>query len=90
MSKDIEVGLTGTVNCIDIFSKIMLKNNKGVILNIGSDLSVISPNQNLYRHLNIIKPVGYSASKHGLLGITKYFSTLWGKKGIRIKALFLQ
>ena len=87
LSKDIEVGLTGTVNCIDIFSKIMLKNNKGVILNIGSDLSVISPNQNLYRHLNIIKPVGYSASKHGLLGITKYFSTLWGKKGIRINTL---
>ena len=81
MSKDIEVGLTGTVNCIDIFSKIMLKNNKGVILNIGSDFQLFLK-QNLYRHLNIIKPVGYSASKHGLLGITKYFSTLWGKKGI--------
>ena len=63
---------------------INLKNKKGIILNIGSDLSVISPNQNLYKHLNVIKPVGYSAGKHGLIGITKYFATLWGKKGIRI------
>ena len=87
LNKDIEVGLTGAVHCIDVFSKNMIKNKKGVILNIGSDLSVISPNQNLYKHLNVIKPVGYSAGKHGLIGITKYFATLWGKKGIRINTL---
>ena len=87
LNKDIEVGLIGTVNCIDIFSKSMLKKKKGVILNIGYDLSVISPNQNLYEHLNIIKPVGYSVGKHGLIGITKYFATLWGKRGIRINTL---
>lgn len=84
---DLEVGLTGTLNCIEIFSKSMLKYKKGVILNIGSDLSILSPNQNLYNHLKIKKPISYSVTKHGLLGITKYFATLWAKKGIRINTL---
>lgn len=84
---DLDVGLTGTLNCIKIFSKSMLGRKKGIILNIGSDLSIISPNQNLYNHLKIKKPISYSVTKHGLIGITKYFATLWAKKGIRINTL---
>ena len=65
----------------------MLKSKNGVIINIGSDLSVIAPNQNLYKHLNIIKPVGYSIVKSGLHGLTKYLASLWGNKGIRVNTL---
>jgi len=86
-NEDVDIGLTGTLNCIEIFSKSMLKNKKGIILNIGSDLSIISPNQNLYNHLKVKKPVSYSVTKHGLIGMTKYFATLWAKKGIRINTL---
>jgi NAD(P)-dependent dehydrogenase (short-subunit alcohol dehydrogenase family) len=87
LNEDVEVGLIGTLNCIEIFSQSMLKNKDGIIVNIGSDLGIISPNQNLYDHLGMIKPVSYSTTKHGLVGVTKYFSTLWAKKGIRVNLL---
>ena len=85
--KDLEVNLTGSLNCIIVFSKSMLKKKSGVILNIASDLSIIGPDQGLYSHLKILKPVSYSVTKHGLIGMTKYFATLWSDKGIRINAL---
>ena len=58
---------------------------KGVILNIGSDLSIISPNQEIYE--NFIKPLSYSVVKHGVIGLTKYFSTYFAKFNIRCNAL---
>ena len=42
--------------------------NKGIILNISSDLSVIAPDQRLYSHLGITKPISYSVIKHSLTG----------------------
>ena len=45
----------------------MAKNKEGKIINIGSDLSVIAPNQNLYSDYKNFKPVTYSVVKHGLL-----------------------
>ena len=39
---------------IEVFSKDMLKRKSGNIINIGSDLSVIAPDQNSIRVLKII------------------------------------
>ena len=65
----------------------MKENDKGVILNIASDLSVIAPNQRLYYTLQSKKPISYSIVKHGLIGLTKYLSTYWASENIRVKAL---
>ena len=54
--------------CSQIFGSQMVKKIKGSIINIASDLSVIAPNQNLYK-LNqpkFIKPITYSVIKHGI------------------------
>ena len=63
------------------------KIEKGVILNIASDLSVIAPDQRLYDHMNMIKPISYSAVKHGIIGLTKYLSSYFANKNIRVNAL---
>jgi len=89
---EISVGLTGAMLCSKIFGIEMAKNDKGVILNIASDLGVIAPDQRLYKLDNLkdneqnVKPVTYSVIKHGLIGLTKYTATYWADKGVRCNA----
>jgi len=86
-NRDLSVGLTGALICCKIFSKIMAKRKSGIILNIASDLSIIAPDQRLYEHLKMIKPISYSVVKHGLVGLTKYLASYFGGKNIRVNSL---
>jgi NAD(P)-dependent dehydrogenase (short-subunit alcohol dehydrogenase family) len=81
---EIEVGLTGSYLMTKFFGEHMFKQKFGKIINIGSDLSVISPNQSLYKssYNNYYKPASYSAIKHGLLGLTRYFATLYASNNV--------
>jgi NAD(P)-dependent dehydrogenase (short-subunit alcohol dehydrogenase family) len=89
----LNVGLTGAMLCSKIFGTEMALKGKGVILNIASDLSVIAPDQKLYRKDGLkwneqpVKPVTYSVIKHGLIGLTKYLATYWPERGVRCNAL---
>mgnify|MGYP006425988391 FL=1 len=90
----LNVGLLGSFLCSKVFGSWMSTNNGGVILNIASDLSVFSPDQRIYKKNNglpeeeqPVKPVTYSVIKHGLIGLTKYLSTYWTEKNIRVNAL---
>ena len=80
-NKDLQVGLTGAFLCTKIFGSLMSKNRKGNIINISSDLGIISPDQRLYS--GFVKPISYSAVKHGVIGLTKYTATYWASKNIR-------
>ncbi len=84
-NKDLEVGLTGTLNCCQIFGRVMEKSKSGVILNISSDYGIIAPDQRLYD--GVVKPVSYSVVKHGVIGLTKYLAAYWGHLGIRTNVL---
>jgi len=89
-TKEIKVGLTGAMLCCKLIGSEMVKNKiKGNIVNIASDLSVIAPNQNIYKSKKgkFIKPVTYSVIKHGIVGLTKYLSTYWAEKDIKVNSL---
>ena len=87
--KELNVGLKGSYLMIKYFGEEMSKKKDGNIINIGSDLSVIAPNQNIYKKIykNFIKPVTYSVIKHGLYGMTKYFASLYAKDKVRVNML---
>jgi NAD(P)-dependent dehydrogenase (short-subunit alcohol dehydrogenase family) len=92
-NKELSVGLTGAFLCAKVFGPEMAKRGKGTIINISSDLGIISPDQRLYRKegasddIQPVKPVTYSVIKHGIIGLTKYLATYWAASGVRCNAL---
>ena len=95
LKDEINVNLIGSFVCCKVFGQLMKKNNKGSIINIASDLSINAPDQSVYskdekiEKVKNFKPIGYSLSKFGIIGLTKYISTYWAHKGIRCNALAL-
>lgn len=88
--KEISINLIGSFLICKYFGELMEKQkNGGNIINISSDLSIIAPNQKIYKHLNFLKPASYSISKHGILGLTKYIAADINNHKIRCNSVAL-
>lgn len=92
--RDISISLTGSFLCSKYFGQEIIRNKKGgTIINISSDLGLIAPNQNLYEKkfknkiLKNKKPISYSVSKSGIIGLTRYISTYWSDKNLRCNCI---
>jgi NAD(P)-dependent dehydrogenase (short-subunit alcohol dehydrogenase family) len=92
-NKDFSVGVTGIFICCRIFGSYMAKQKHGIVINISSDLGMISPDQRIYEvpglpaDEQVYKPISYSVVKHAVIGLTKYLATYWAKSGVRVNAL---
>ena len=88
-NKEINVSILGTFLMTKYFGELMSKNKNGSIINIGSDLSFIVPNQKIYKkaYPNYVKPPTYSVIKHGLLGLTKYYASLYANSNVRVNMI---
>ena len=91
--EDFDISVTGAFLCSRVIGPKMVENGGGVILNISSDLGIIAPDQRIYRQPGLsdeeqtVKPVTYSVVKHALIGLTKYLSTYWIGKNMRVNTL---
>jgi NAD(P)-dependent dehydrogenase (short-subunit alcohol dehydrogenase family) len=90
---DLRLGLTSALVNSQVFGRHMVELGRGSIVNVASDLAIISPDQRIYRNAEnpsdsfAKKAVSYSVVKSGLLGLTKYLSTYWAPLPIRANAL---
>lgn len=91
----LDVNMTGTFLCSQAFGKAMLAGGRGgVMLNIASDVAVISPDHRIYEGVinpytrkPFNTPIAYSATKAAIISMTRYLATWWAPRGIRVNSL---
>lgn len=92
--KIMSVNVKGTYIMCQIFGGAMAKHQRGSIINIASIYGLVSPNQDIYEYRRqrgeiFYKPVAYSVSKSALFNLTRYLSTYWARKNVRVNTLTL-
>lgn len=73
----IDINLSGTWRCSQIFGALMLEHGKGAIVNMGS----------AYSEIGAPGRAAYAATKTGILGLTRVLATEWAARGIRVNAV---
>jgi len=78
--KVIETNLTGTFLVSQAVGKVMLKQRQGKIINIASIAGMAgSPDE--------LQAIGYSASKGGIVALTRDLARKWARHGIHVNAI---
>lgn len=86
----LDVNLTGMFLSCQAAVKPMLAQGSGSIITICSTYGLVGPDQRIYQKPGKpeqFKPVFYTVTKAGVLGLTKYLSTYYAGKPIRVNAL---
>ena len=73
----LDVNLTGTWLCCRAAGRIMAKQGKGSVVNVGSALSAVG----------LVERTAYCASKAGILGLTRTLALEWAPSGVRCNAV---
>lgn len=83
----VEINLKGTFLLCQVIGSWMAERGKGSIINIPSTYSVVAPNQNLYKGTSLGCPAAYSASKGGVDALSRYLSSYWAARGVRVNMI---
>lgn len=83
----VSANLTGTFLCCQAVGRHMKQNGGGSIINTSSIYGVVAPDQRIYEGSSINTPAVYSASKAGVVGLSRYLSTYWAKDNIRVNTI---
>jgi NAD(P)-dependent dehydrogenase (short-subunit alcohol dehydrogenase family) len=73
----IETNLSGAFRACQVFGRPMLQRGSGCIINIAS----------VTGHVGFTEVAAYSASKAGVMGLTKALAVEWAPKGVRVNAI---
>ena len=90
-NKVMNINVTGTFLCSQIFGSVMAEKGKGSIINIGSTYGITAPNQSLYLDESgeqmFFKSCVYPVSKGAVIMFTKFLASYWGDRGVRVNCL---
>lgn len=86
------VNLDGMFLMAQAIGPMMVSQGGGSIIQTSSIYGIMGPDQRIYDGSfylgqEINTPAVYSASKAGVVGLTKYLASLWGHKNVRVNTL---
>lgn len=88
------VNLTGLFLCTQAVGRVMVRQKRGVVVNIASTAGVVGPHHAIYQGVKspysgkpFNTPIAYSTTKAGVINFTRYLATYWAKHNIRVNAL---
>ncbi|PEY36302.1 short-chain dehydrogenase [Bacillus cereus] len=83
---DINMSLTSVFKCVKEALPI-LKETKGIILNITSMYGHVAPDYRIYDGIELTNPPSYGAAKAGVIQFTKYLASFLSPYKIRVNCL---
>ena len=83
----LRVNLKGTFLTCKEFGRQMIAQQRGTIVNLASTYGVVSSNPALYADNSMGNPLAYTASKGGVIALTKYLGAYWGKHNVRVNCV---
>jgi NAD(P)-dependent dehydrogenase (short-subunit alcohol dehydrogenase family) len=86
------VNLDGMFNVAQVFGTLMADRGYGSIVQTASIYGLMAPDQRIYEGSEYLgrainTPAVYTASKAGVIGLTKHLATYWGTQGVRVNTL---
>ena len=91
-NQTIDVNLTGVFLSCQAAVRPMLKQGGGIIINISSIYGINGPDQSIYAGVDgkaKYKPIDYSVTKAGVVGLTKFLAAYYAGTEIRVNTLTL-
>jgi len=86
------VNLDGMFNVAQVFGTLMAGRGYGSIVQTASIYGLMAPDQRIYEGSEYLgrainTPAVYTASKAGVIGLTKHLATYWAAQGVRVNTL---
>lgn len=85
--RTLDVNLTGTFLVAREAGRAMKKVGSGSLVTVSSIYGLVGPDHRIYEGQPFKSFPGYSASKAGVIGLTRWLATWWGREGIRINCV---
>jgi NAD(P)-dependent dehydrogenase (short-subunit alcohol dehydrogenase family) len=85
--RTIDVNLTGTFLLAREAGRAMKAGGGGSLVTVSSIYGIVGPDHRVYNEQPFKSFPGYSASKAGVVGLTRWLATWWAKDNVRVNCL---
>ncbi len=85
--KAIDINLTGAFLFAREAGKVLKDGQYGSLINVASIYGIVGPDHRIYDGQPFKSFPAYSASKAGIIGLTRWLATWWAKDGIRVNCV---
>jgi NAD(P)-dependent dehydrogenase (short-subunit alcohol dehydrogenase family) len=85
--KAIDINLTGAFLFAREAGKVLKGSGGGSLISVASTYGVVGPDHRIYDGQPFRSFPAYSASKAGIIGLTRWLATWWAKDGVRVNCV---